>query len=141
MACIRSAETGVALTGRIDFELPATAPPDAETFVQVPPIRLRIAAAGQACWNDNAAPLSALQAMLTAEAELDPRHPPHLEIDTSGESEDQTVSRVLAAAHNANVVRVGASGIRPASRARRLAEDRPLNPRRRRGRGIVAPFS
>jgi biopolymer transport protein ExbD len=96
-----------ALTQRIGLELPGTRPLVDADRDPAPPIRLRIDAAGQAYWNDSAAPLSALQAMMAAEVQRDPLDPPRLEIDASGESDYQVVASVLAAAQNANLRRIG----------------------------------
>jgi len=94
-----------ALTRRIVVDMPGsddgtdrTEPP--------PPIRLRIDAAGQAYWNDSPAPMSALQAMMASEVRRDIHNQPRLEIDASGEAEYQAVTRVLAAAHNAELSRI-----------------------------------
>ncbi|MGI8559903.1 MAG: ExbD/TolR family protein [Luteimonas sp.] len=70
-------------------------------------MRLRIDAAGHAYWNDSATPLSALQAMMAAEGQRDPGDPPRLEIDAHGEGGDQIAARVKAAAHSADIRRIG----------------------------------
>ncbi len=78
---------------------PKVAPPE--------PIRLRVDAANQVFWNDVATPLSALQNMMAAEVQRDPRNQPRLEIDSSGDAEYQILAKVLAAAKNAEMDRIG----------------------------------
>jgi biopolymer transport protein ExbD len=94
-----------ALSHRIGLELPGDG--GEQSRDPAPPIRLRIDAAGQAYWNDSATPLSALQAMMSAEVQRETLDPPRLEIDASGESDYQVVARVLAAAQNADLRRIG----------------------------------
>ena len=71
------------------------------------PVRLRVDAANQVFWNDVAIPVSALQNMMAAEVQRDPRHQPRLEIEASGEAEYQSLASVLAAAKNADMDRIG----------------------------------
>ena len=94
-----------ALTRRIVVDMPGPAPVDVDREPP-PPIRLRIDAAGDAYWNDSPTPLSALQAMMAGEVQRDPRNPPRLEIDANGDADYQAVTRVLAAAHNAELSRI-----------------------------------
>lgn len=93
-----------ALTRRIVIDMPGV--DDRDRTEPPPPIRLRIDAAGDAYWNDSPTPVSALQAMMAGEVERDPRNPPRLEIDASGDADYQAVTRVLAAAHNAELSRI-----------------------------------
>jgi biopolymer transport protein ExbD len=92
-----------ALTRRIVVDMPG---PVNDRSEPPPPIRLRIDAAGDAYWNDSPTPLSALQAMMAGEVQRDPRNPPRLEIDANGDADYQAVTRVLAAAHNADLSRI-----------------------------------
>lgn len=78
---------------------PKVVPPD--------PIRLRVDASNQVFWNGVATPLSALQNMMAAEVQRDPRNQPRLEIDSSGDAEYQVMAKVLAAAKNAEMERIG----------------------------------
>lgn len=94
-----------ALTRRIVVDMPGPEPV-IDRPQPPPPIRLRIGAAGDAYWNDSPTPLSALQAMMAGEVQRDPRNPPRLEIDASGDADYQAVTRVLAAAHNAELSRI-----------------------------------
>ncbi len=93
------------LSQRLDVGLPQTPrdqPPDPPT-----PIALRIDAAGQITWNGNATPLAALENMMSAEVQRDPARPPTLQIDADQEAEYEVLARVLAAAKNADLQRVG----------------------------------
>ena len=93
------------LTRRIPLVLPGSAQP-APTDVEAATIDLRIDAAGQLTWNGSAAPMSALQPMLEAEAQRDSAHPPLLRIDANGDADYGVVAKVLAAANNAELTRV-----------------------------------
>ena len=94
-----------ALTRRIVVDMPGPTLVDVDREPP-PPIRLRIDAAGDAYWNDSPTPVSALQAMMAGEVQRDPRNPPRLEIDANGDADYQAVTRVLAAAHNAELSRI-----------------------------------
>lgn len=95
--------TAPTLTRTISRDLPGRGPAPP---VDDAPIRLRIDAAGQAYWNDGATPLAALPAMLQAEAARDPRRPPMLRIEASGEADYGVVVKVLAAADDAGIERI-----------------------------------
>lgn len=71
------------------------------------PIRLRVDGANQVFWNDVSTPVSALQNMMAAEVQRDPRNQPRLDIDASEEAEYQILAQVLAAAKNAEMDRIG----------------------------------
>jgi biopolymer transport protein ExbD len=94
-----------ALTRRIVVDMPGQTPIELDREPP-PPIRLRIDAAGDAYWNDSPTPVSALQAMMASEVQRDVRNSPRLEIDASGDADYQAVTRVLAAAHNAELSRI-----------------------------------
>jgi len=93
------------LSHSIEIPLPQIGP---EPKVMPPdPVRLRVDAANQVFWHDVATPLSALQNMMAAEVQRDPRNQPRLEIDASGDAEYQIMAKVLAAAKNAEMERIG----------------------------------
>ena len=71
------------------------------------PISLRIDSAGQVFWNDTPTPVSALQTMMRTEVERDPTNQPTLEIDTSDDADYGILAQVLAAAKNADMVKIG----------------------------------
>ena len=71
------------------------------------PISLRIDSAGQVFWNNTPTPVSALQSMMKTEVERDPTNQPTLEIDTSDDADYGILAQVLAAAKNADMVKIG----------------------------------
>ena len=71
------------------------------------PISLRIDASGQVFWNDTPTPVSALQQMMKTEVERDPSNQPELQIDTNEAAEYGVLARVLTAAKNAEMVKIG----------------------------------
>jgi len=89
----------------IRLDLPGRSPP---LPIKVDaPIVLRIDAAGQVHWNGDPTPLPALRAMLQAEVARDAQARVTLQIDASDEAEYGIVAKVLAAARNAEVERIG----------------------------------
>ena len=89
----------------IRMDLPGTSPPP--PLKVDAPIVLRIDAAGQVYWNGDATPLPSLHAMLQAEVARDRQAPTTLQIDASDDADYGAVARVLAAARNAEVQRIG----------------------------------
>jgi len=89
------------LTKAVDFTLPGVTP----TPPGPPPtaIELRIDANNEIAWNGAVQPYSALQALMAVEAQRDPAHPPLVKIDASGDADYGVVTRVLAAAREANL--------------------------------------
>ena len=71
------------------------------------PIRLRVDASGQIFWNDTPQPITALQSLMSAEVQRDPTNQPELRIDASPDSEYDVMAKVLAAAKNAQMKKIG----------------------------------
>jgi biopolymer transport protein ExbD len=71
------------------------------------PIRLRIDGSNQVYWNDSPTPVTALQNMMSAEVQRDPTNQPTLEIDTDDAAEYEVLAKVLAAAKNAEMIKIG----------------------------------
>lgn len=71
------------------------------------PIRLRIDGSNQVYWNDSPTPVTALQNMMKAEVDRDPSNQPTLEIDTNDDAEYEVLAKVLAAAKNAEMIKIG----------------------------------
>ena len=71
------------------------------------PIKLRIDASGQVFWNNTPAPVSALQQMMKTEVERDPNNQPELQIETNDSAEYGVLAKVLAAAKNAEMIKIG----------------------------------
>jgi biopolymer transport protein ExbD len=100
--------TAPILSYPIDIDLPQrslTPPPENKNPPE--PINLRIDGSGQVFWNDSPTPLSALQNMMETEVERDPNNQPTLQIDTNDEADYGILAKVLAAARNAQMQKIG----------------------------------
>ena len=100
--------TAPTLSYPIDIDLPQkslTPPP--QTREPPPPIALRIDASGQVYWNEASQPVSALQNLMEVEVNRDPKNQPQLEIDTSPDADYGVLAKVLAAAKNAGMIKIG----------------------------------
>lgn len=95
------------LSRPINVGLPQAFPPEAQPPPLPDPIALRIDAAGQITWNGDPVPLAALENMMSAEVLRDPAVPPLLQIDADQDAEYEVLARVLAAAKNADLQRIG----------------------------------
>lgn len=93
------------LSQRIDMRLPQVSPDP--PVAPAEPIALRIDSVGQVTWNGNPTPLAALENRMAAEVQRDPAQPPTLQIDADQEAEYEVLARVLAAAKNADLQRIG----------------------------------
>ena len=71
------------------------------------PIKLRIDASGQVFWNNTPTPVAALQKMMETEVDRDPTNQPELQIETNDSAEYGVLAKVLAAAKNAEMVKIG----------------------------------
>ena len=92
----------------VDVDLPQKTDKPPENPKEPPePISLRIDGSGQVFWNDSPTPVSALQKMMEAEVERDPTNQPELQIDTNENAEYGVLAKVLAAAKNAQMVKIG----------------------------------
>jgi len=91
----------------IDIDLPQRTNQPPPPIPPPDPIRLRIDAAGQVYWNDSPTPMSALGNMMQAEVMRDPGNQPTLEIDTNEDADYGVLAKVLAAAKNAQMVKIG----------------------------------
>ncbi len=100
--------TAPILSYPIDIDLPQKNP-NAEQNPKKPPepIKLRIDAAGQVYWNDSPTPVSALRSMMKSEVDKDPTNQPTLEVDVNLESQYEVLTRVLAAAKDADMKKIG----------------------------------
>lgn len=92
----------------IDVDLPQNSlTPPVNPKEPPEPIKLRIDGASQVYWNDSPTPVSALQNMMSAEVQRDPTNQPTLEIDANDDAEYDVLAKVLAAAKNAEMVKIG----------------------------------
>src|SRR5262249_26454267 len=92
------------LSRPIPFDLPQAAPIDHRDPPQK--IHLGIQGDGTITWNGAAQPYSALQALMAVEAHRDPRNPPMLVINASGDADYGVVTRVLGLARDADLDRI-----------------------------------
>ena len=100
--------TAPILSYPIDIDLPQKSLTPPEQPRDPPePIELRIDASGQVYWNASPVPLSALQNMMEAEVERDPNNQPTLQIDTNDDADYGILAKVLAAARNAQMQKIG----------------------------------
>ncbi|MCA0395059.1 MAG: biopolymer transporter ExbD [Proteobacteria bacterium] len=92
----------------IDIDLPQRSlNPPPQTVEPPEPIKLNIDASGTVYWNNSPTPVSALRQMMDAEVQRDPNNQPTLEIDMSGDAEYGILAKVLAAAKNAQMNKIG----------------------------------
>ena len=100
--------TAPTLSYPIDIDLPQKSlNPPPQVKEPPPPIELRIDAAGQVYWNDAQQPVSALENLMEVEVNRDPQNQPQLEIDTDPNADYGVLAKVLAAAKNANMIKIG----------------------------------
>ena len=94
-------------TFEISVDLPQrtnTPPPPTEPRE---PIKLRIDASGQVYWNGTLYTVPQLQPMMVEVVQQDPTNQPTLEIDTDPNADYGVLAKVLAAAKNAHMVKIG----------------------------------
>jgi biopolymer transport protein ExbD len=90
----------------VDLPIPSKTPPPPTTAT---PIDLKIDANGGITWNGSSIPLGALRDNMKVEAEryTDKMQQPVIQIDTDNEAEYDTLAKVLAAAKNAGLIKIG----------------------------------
>ena len=71
-----------------------------------PPIDIRIDASNQVTWNNSPVAVGELQQRMEQEVQRDPTNQPELRIDASNDSEYETTAQVLAAAKNAQMLKI-----------------------------------
>ena len=100
--------TAPILSYPIDIDLPQRTnnPPD-NPKEPPEPIKLRIDAAGTVYWNDSPTPVSSLYSQMSAAIERDPTNQPTLEIDVNPDANYEILAKVLAAAKNADMKKIG----------------------------------
>ena len=72
-----------------------------------PPIDLRIDASGQVFWNNGPVNAADLPKLMDDTVKADPTNQPELRIDASPDSEYDVMAKVLAAAKNAQMKKIG----------------------------------
>jgi len=90
----------------VDLPIPSTKPPPPS---QAQPIDLKIDASGGITWNNSLMPLNTLEGAMRVEAERysDPLQQPVIQIDTDKDAQYDVLAKVLAAAKNAGLVKIG----------------------------------
>ena len=92
----------------VDVDLPQKTDKPPENPKEPPePISLRIDGSGQVFWNNTPTPVAALQKMMETEVDRDPTNQPELQIETNDSAEYGVLAKVLAAAKNAEMVKIG----------------------------------
>jgi biopolymer transport protein ExbD len=100
--------TAPILSYPIDIDLPQRTNNPPEDPKEPPdPIKLRIDAAGTVYWNDSPTLVRALYSQMAAEVERDPKNQPTLEIDVNEDAQYEVLAKVLAAAKNADMKKIG----------------------------------
>ena len=100
--------TAPTLSYPIDIDLPQKSlNPPPQTKEPPPPISLRIDASGQVYWNEAAQPVSALENLMEVEVQRDPTNQPELRIEANSEAHYEVMAKVLAAAKNAQMLKIG----------------------------------
>ncbi len=92
----------------VDVDLPQKTDKPPENPKEPPdPIELRIDSSGQVFWNNSPTSLNALERMMEEEVARDPTNQPELQIDTNDQAEYGVLARVLVAAKNADMIKIG----------------------------------
>ena len=100
--------TAPVMTYPIDVDLPQRViNPPPQLREPPPPIELKIDASGQVTWTNNPVQVSAVQAMMENEVQRDPTNQPLLQIDANPDAQYEVMAKVLAAAKNAQMQKIG----------------------------------
>ena len=92
----------------VDVDLPQKTDNPPDNPKEPPdPIKLRIDASGQVFWNNTPTPEASLTTMMKNEVDRDPTNQPELQIETNDNAEYGTLAKVLTAAKNAEMVKIG----------------------------------
>ncbi len=100
--------TAPIMTYPIDVDLPQRViNPPPQLKDPPPPIELKIDASNQIYWNNSPVAIADLQAKMEEEVQKDPTNQPQLQIDANQDSEYEVMAKVLAAAKNAQMQKIG----------------------------------
>ncbi|MDR6674574.1 biopolymer transport protein ExbD [Xanthomonas translucens] len=100
--------TAPIMTYPIDVDLPQRViNPPPQLKEPPPPIDLRIDASNQIFWNNSPVAVTALAQMMENEVQRDPTNQPELRIDANPDSEYEVMAKVLAAAKNSDMKKIG----------------------------------
>ena len=81
--------------------------PPPVTVEPPPPIELKVDASNQVSWNNSPVAVGELQQRMEQEVQRDPTNQPELQIDTNESAQYGILAKVLAAAKNAQMVKIG----------------------------------
>ena len=81
--------------------------PPPQTTEPPPPIELRIDASNQVFWNNSPTPVAQLQQKMEEVVQADPTNQPELRIDANEDAEYEVMAKVLAAAKNSQMKKIG----------------------------------
>ncbi|MBG3850001.1 biopolymer transporter ExbD, partial [Xanthomonas hortorum pv. carotae] len=81
--------------------------PPPQTTEPPPPIELRIDASNQVFWNNSPVPVAQLQQKMEEVIASDPTNQPELRIDANQDAEYEVMAKVLAAAKNSQMKKIG----------------------------------
>jgi len=99
--------TAPIMTYPIDVALPQRViNPPPQLREPPPPIDLRIDGTNNVFWNNSPVAVATLQQMMETEVQRDPTNQPELRIDASSDSEYEVMAKVLAAAKNAQMMKI-----------------------------------
>ncbi|MGY1457950.1 MULTISPECIES: ExbD/TolR family protein [unclassified Luteimonas] len=100
--------TAPQLSYPIDIDLPQRSVNRPDNPVEPPePIKLRIDGGGQVFWNDSPVPVTALRSMMESEVQRDPANQPTLQLDVNESADYGVLTKVLAEAKNAQMMKIG----------------------------------
>ncbi|WP_369941624.1 ExbD/TolR family protein [Xanthomonas medicagonis] len=100
--------TAPIMTYPIDVDLPQRViNPPPQLREPPPPIDLRIDASNQIFWNNSPVAVTALPQMMENEVQRDPTNQPELRIDANPDAEYEVMAKVLAAAKNSDMKKIG----------------------------------
>lgn len=100
--------TAPIMTYPIDVALPQRViNPPPQLREPPPPIDLRIDADGSVYWNNSPINVRDLQPRMMEEVQRDPSNQPELRIDANDDAQYQVMAKVLAAAKNAQMLKIG----------------------------------
>ncbi|KLD80118.1 biopolymer transporter ExbD [Xanthomonas hyacinthi] len=100
--------TAPIMTYPIDVDLPQRViNPPPQLRDPPPPIDLRIDASNQIFWNNSPVAVTVLPQMMENEVQRDPTNQPELRIDANPDSEYEVMAKVLAAAKNSDMKKIG----------------------------------
>ncbi|MBV2208435.1 MAG: biopolymer transporter ExbD [Thermomonas sp.] len=92
----------------VDVDLPQKTDKKPDNPKEPPkPIELRIAASGEVYWNNTLVDVSQLERQMVETVAQDPTNQPELQIDTNEAAEYGVLAKVLAAAKNADMYKIG----------------------------------